>query len=215
MRAYGIKERKRVLTAVSRQTAFLLWAALLMSGCAGTDCLENRSSLPLAGFYGVTPGDAPGAEARSVSVSLLTVYGIGAPGDSLLYESATLSEAWLPFRLDIDSTSYVFRYMAYAPSGDDTAAPGEDAAESPREAASPLPVEQIPADTVTFRYVRRPWFADVACGAMYNFEVTGIEHTGFAIDSVVCPKGVITNLPEENLRIYFRMEQEDPDDEEQ
>lgn len=202
------------MIAVSRKTVSFLAATLLMSGCAGTDCLENRSSLPLAGFYGVAPGEAPGAEARSVSVSQLTVYGIGAPGDSLLYESATLSEAWLPFRLDSDNTSYVFRYMAYAPSDDDTTAPGENDAEAPGEAVSPLPVELIPADTVTFRYVRRPWFADVACGAMYNFEVTGIEHTGFAIDSVVCPKGVITNLPEENLRIYFRMEQEDPDDEE-
>ena len=212
MRAERMTVRESVLTAGVRHAAPFLGAALLMSGCASTDCLDNRSSLPLAGFYAVTPGDAPGAEAQSVSVRLLTVYGIGAPGDSLLYESATLSEAYLPFRLDSDCTRYVFRYMAYAPSEDDTTAPGEDDAATARETALPFPVELIPADTVTFRYVRKPWFADVACGAMYNFEVTEIEHTGFAIDSVVCPKGVITNLPEENLRVYFRMEQEDPED---
>ena len=57
---------------------------------------------------------------------------------------------------------------------------------------------------ITFRYDIEPYFVSSACGAVYNYKITSIETTHVAIDSVVCPSGIITNAPVENLRVYFR-----------
>ena len=159
--------------------------SILVDGCATEECYENRNALPYAGFYGVLDG-----KMGSVSVDSMSVYGIGAPGDSILHEGkSAMSSLYLPFRIDCDTTVYVFR-----------------------------PISRIMslygvADTVTFIYDRTVRFVSSACGASYLYDIRKISNTGALIDSVVCPGMQITNANSENIRIYFRTGDEESDTE--
>ena len=152
----------------------------IMAGCSGDECYDNKNSLPLAGFY--SSDSVP----KAITLDSISIYGIGAPGDSILQDSVRgLSESYLPFRIDQPSTTYVIRYL--------TGILGE---------------WEI-ADTITFNYDIEPWFVSSACGVVYDYKVTGIETTHYVIDSVTCPVGTITNADIENLRIYFRVSTEE------
>ena len=147
--------------------------AALTGGCANKECYDNQNSLPLAGFFS---SELPG---RALSLDSVSIFGLGAPRDSLLADSASgLTEVYLPFRNDAPTTTFVFRYD------------GLHGAMAP--------------DTVTFRYNTQPWFVSEACGVIYRYHIEGIDHTRHLIDSVVCPEGVITNAPGRNINIYFR-----------
>lgn len=138
--------------------------------------MDNKNSLPLAGFYSSSD------PLQAVALDSITIFGIGAPGDSVLHQAATnISQSYLPFRIDTDATSYVIKYL----QGD-------------------LGKAGI-ADTITFRYEIIPDFVSVACGAVYDYRMRSIETTHWIIDSVSCPGGIITNANEENIKIYFRV----------
>ena len=66
-------------------TIALLATCLLMATSCGEGCLDNKNSLPKAGFYSAATGEA-------VAVNNLTVSGIGAPGDSTLLRNETAAE---------------------------------------------------------------------------------------------------------------------------
>ena len=156
-------------------------AGLVIAGCGGSECYENHSALPLAYFYS-------SYTRRQVSIQRLKIYGIGAPGDSVLYSAQTLSEASLPFRLWQDTTQYVFAYAGMLPDSIASAYP-----------------ELIPADTLTFIYTPREWFVSPACGAMYFYDMDTVLHSSLLIDSVSFSK-VITNENVSNIQIFFREE---------
>lgn len=163
----------RVLLGAIMLFGFLSW------GCSSEECLQNRNALPLAGFYNSFDSK------QTVSIDSLEVYGVGAPGDSILSPGTQpLSQLYLPFRLDSDTTKYVFRYLH-------------------KELA-----QQNIVDTVTFIYSRDPRFVSSACGVSYVFGIKEIKTTGLLIDSVTCPMGEITNMDSENLNIYFRVSQQ-------
>ena len=144
--------------------------------CTNDECMENKNSLPLAGFY--SSDSVP----RAISIDSLTVYGIGAPGDSILHDSvAKLSETYLPFRIDQGSTAFVINYLQ-----------------------GRLGKFHM-ADTIVFNYEIVPWFVSSACGAVYEYRIKDIVTTHTVIDSVTCPSGVIDNKNAENIRIYFRV----------
>lgn len=146
------------------------------AACSGDECLDNKNSLPLAGFY--SSGENP----QAITIDSLSIFGIGAPGDSILHDSVrSLSQSYLPFRIDQGETRYVIRYLSGL-----------------------LGVYRI-ADTITFRYDIVPWFVSSACGAVYNYKMTEIQTTHNIIDSVTCPGNEITNANIENLKIYFRV----------
>ncbi|MDE6297024.1 MAG: hypothetical protein K2L89_04175 [Muribaculaceae bacterium] len=148
---------------------------LFITGCSTEECYDNRNALPFAGFYGVVDG-----KMGSISVESLTIYGLGAPGDSVLSEgSKSISNIYLPFRIDSDTTSYVFRID------------------------NPETSEIMVSDTVTFVYSRDVRFVSSACGASYVFNIQSIKNSGLLIDSVVVPEGKITNADRENIEIYF------------
>lgn len=153
------------------------FTALALCACATDECLDNSSSLPYAGFYSSLP--VP----QKVAVSGLQVKGVGVPGDSILLKASDsgVNSVYLPFRLDSDETSYTFSY---------------NAAENP---------ESAPHDEVKFSYERVPWFVSSACGAVINFRIKSIEHTSLLIDSISCPTGIIDNANAENIRIYFKV----------
>lgn len=151
----------------------------LAVGCSTSECYDNQNSLPLAGFYS--------SEEKPVAISLdsITILGVGAPGDSILQDSVrSLSEVYLPFRIDQNSTTYEIRYLAG------------------------LPGIYHMYDLITFNYDIVPMFVSSACGTVYYYKITSIEHSHNFIDSVVCPTGEITNANSENLKIYFRVSTE-------
>lgn len=146
-----------------------------LTGCATDECYDNRNALPFAGFYGVVDG-----KMNPINIESLVIFGLGAPGDSILADgNRTISNVYLPFRIDSDTTSYVFRI------GDS------------EELSRAL------TDTVTFIYSREVRFVSSACGASYVFDIQKIKNSGVLIDSVVVPEGKITNANRENIAIYF------------
>ena len=151
---------------------------VLMATCATDECYQNKNALPLAGFYSSQP------KPNLIQLDSIQVTGIGVPGDSVLSAGGRrISELYLPFRLDTDTTRYLFRYIRKDQLAYDL------------------------RDTVTFIYAREPRFVSSACGVSYAFVMKQILHTSVMIDSVVCPAGEITNMSTENLRIFFRTEE--------
>lgn len=183
-----LKER---LHAFTKWT--VAWSLLsLLAACGGNECYENHSALPLADFYSAST-------LRPVTMQRLEIYGIGAPGDSVLYSSQSLSEAYLPFRIWEDSTQYVFAYHFLVPTPDAGNQEGEDDEVGP----SDVPALEVPTDTVTFRYQLKEWFVSPACGAMYFYEMGNVTHTSLLIDSIAC-NSLITNENSSNIKIFFK-----------
>lgn len=147
-----------------------------LTGCNTSGCTDLQSSIPLAGFYS-------SASQQAISVNNLEIYGVGAPGDSILYSGGTaLREVYLPLRSDFASTSFCFHYTQ---EGLD-----DDALN----------------DTITFHYTSEPYFASEECGAMYRYTITRLSYTQHLIDSVAVTDSLVTNTDIERLKIYFRTE---------
>lgn len=155
--------------------ALLAAACLLALGsCNTSGCLDNQSSIPLAGFYSMSTR-------RAVALDSLAIYGVGAPGDSILYfDEPRLSQAYLPLRSSASQVSYCFRYM-------------QQALDAPRY-----------VDTLTLTYTPVTYFASEQCGAMYRYHVHSMTHTTHLIDSVALLDTIITNVPSEQIKIFFR-----------
>ena len=143
--------------------------ALGSAACSDDSCSDNGSSLPLATMC---VGD------KQQTISTLSIMGIGVPGDSLLADSATLSEVYLPLRATTSATSYAL----WRPSGDG---------------------QTTVRDTLTVDYHAIEYFHSIECGTMYNFEIQRISHTFHGIDSVVLLTPLITNSRTPALRIHF------------
>ncbi len=150
--------------------AIIAICAGCFAGCSTSDCDDLQNTLPMAGFFSTDSTPTP------TTLPRLTLYGIGAPGDSLLLDSAlAVSEAYLPFRIDSRPTSFVLDYL-----------------------------QGSMRDTITFTYDLSPRFSSMECGVVYDYTPTAITHTRTLIDSVTCPQGIITNVPGQNLRIYLK-----------
>ena len=157
---------------------FLPAFVLTLSSCASDECDDNKNSLPLAEFYSSLP------EPQPVSLDSISIYGIGAQGDSILVDSAaSVGQCHLPFRIDTGETTYVIQYL--------------------QQAISEIGIR----DTVTFRYTIDPQFVSSACGAVYYYDDIRIEHTNHFLDSVSCPGRKITNENKVNILMYFRIDE--------
>lgn len=173
----------RALVATLSAAGLMALSAML-GACNSTGCTDNRSALPLAGFY------AAGGDTQ-ISLDSIEIGGVGAPGDSLLvYAGEAAKEVYLPFRVSRDKTSFFIRYM-YREQGLDNPAYN---------------------DTITFAYDSEPYFASEECGAMYRYRVTSVTHTRHLIDSVEITDSVVTNVEQERFRIYFNVSKPDEDD---
>ena len=146
----------------------LIAMALCWASCSDDSCRENGSSLPLATCYSGTQQGVNG----------LSIMGIGVPGDSLLVDSATVNETYLPLRASTSSTSYAL----WRTSSDGSASV---------------------RDTLTIDYTPVAFFHSVECGAMYNFDIHHVSHTSHGIDSVVLLTSLVTNTRTPSMRIYF------------
>lgn len=150
---------------------------MLLAACGTEECLDNKNSLPLAGFYASGWGD------QQIQVDSISLMGIGAPGDSLILDNArNVSQVFLPFRIDENRTDFRLYY---------------DFAKSQEG--------RVPYDDISFEYDIDPWFVSAACGAIYKYKIRNISHTNLLIDSISCPGGVIDNVTGVNINIYFRV----------
>ena len=139
--------------------------------CSDSSCYENGNSLPLASLY---------VGQSQQTIGGLTVMGIGAPGDSLLLDSASVSQMYLPLRASVTSTSYELR--RWLVDGTDRI---------------------CYRDTIKLEYQPIEYFHSIECGAMFNFQVSHVSHTSHTIDSVVLLTPLITNSLTPALRIHF------------
>lgn len=158
----------------SHIAGLLVAMALLCLGtaaCSDDSCYDNGSSLPLAEFY---------IGHSKQTVPELTIKGIGAPGDSLLADSMSLNEIYLPLRVSMGSTSYALDRKVYING-----------------------VSTLMHDTIAFDYQPIEFFHSIECGAMYNFDIKRVTATSHAIDSVVVLTPLVTNSRTPALRIYF------------
>lgn len=156
-----------------------LLVAVFVTGCGSEGCSDNRSSIPLAGFYSMSTGE-------KISTNMLQIGGVGAPNDSLLLKAGrNVSEVFLPFRHYEPSAKFQITYKF-------------DAEEAP---------EVI--DIVEFTYDAYPYFVSNDCGAMLRYRITGVNHTENILDSVaVVPlDSVVTNVEQEYIRLYFRTDE--------
>ena len=161
-------------------SAFLL--LLAAAACNTSGCLDNQSSIPLAGFR----SSATGAD---IGISGLQISGVGAPNDSLLYNGSTsLNQVYLPMRSTASGTAWCFHYL-------------QEGLDDPAL-----------NDTVSFAYESIPYFASEECGAMYRYLITEVSNTTHLIDSVVVADSLITNVDLKRIYIYFRTaDEEEPE----
>lgn len=159
------------LSHIAAIAVLLLLLGIGTLSCNNENCNGNGSSLPLATFY---------VGNNQQTISGLTVMGIGVPGDSLLLDSASAKELYLPLRASATSSSFMLRRWKIA-----------------NTVATPI------TDTLSIGYQSIEYFHSIDCGAMYNFNVENLTYTTHGIDSVVLVTKLITNSRTPALRIYF------------
>ena len=144
---------------------------LAITACNDDSCYDNGSSLPLAQCY---------INGGQMTLTGLTIKGIGVPGDSLLADSSALSEFYMPLRASVSSTSYMIQRQVIINS---------------------VPIKTV--DTLTIDYDPIEYFHSTQCGAMFNFRVRHVTCTKHGIDSVTLLTPLITNAIVPALRIHF------------
>lgn len=155
-----------------------LLLALTLAACSSGGCENNQNSIPMAGFYNAANGE-------SLTVSGLSVMGIGAPGDSLLLDpKRNTHQVYLPFRGSDTSCSFSFAYGQFA-------------------------------DVVEFQYRAIPYFDGEECGAMWRYEITDVSWRGLLIDSVAVTDPLITNMERERIMIFLNVPETEDDEEEE
>lgn len=157
---------RNILLALS--IVSIIWLA----ACSNNGCEQNSSSLPLAGFYSSQTKSA-------ITVDSLTVYGVGAPGDSaIIRNQSSTKQVYLPFDVDTTSSRFVIQYNQQSLAGI--------------------------TDTVTVDYECVPFFYSKDCGAFYVFNVQSLSVSHNLIDSIQITTPRIDNTNVENIKIFFR-----------
>lgn len=143
--------------------------ATMLASCSGDGCINNRNSIPLAGFYSLP-------DEQQVTVSRMPIYGLGAPNDSSLLDTATNSQqVYLPLRASQTQTSFVFDGGTIF-------------------------------DTLTINYESYPYYDGEDCGAMWRYLIHDVQYTRNMIDSVLVTDPLITNIERERLMIFLNVE---------
>lgn len=120
----------------------------------------------------------------AITVDSITIYGVGVPNDSAIVRNSKIQNVYLPFNVDAQESKFVIRYEQ-----------------------KDLAKYNI-TDTIAFTYTCEPYFHSKECGAFYVFNVTGQYVSHNLIDSMQLAKPVIDNADIENIRLFFRTEEE-------
>lgn len=169
----------RLFRHIAAAIALLTLIAAALA-CSNDDgCQGNRSSIPLAGFYSSQSGS-------KIQVDSISVFGIGMKGDTMIVDHARLIDrVYLPLNVADTLSRFVVRYDALS------------------LAAFNL------ADTISVTYKPIPYFHSEDCGAMYLFDIVDYSTTNVLIDSISFSTMHIDNANNENVRIFFRTQEED------
>ncbi len=152
----------------------LICALAVITGCNTSGCLENRSSVPLAGFY-------ENATQKQITLDSLKIYGADAPNDSILSRPGTpISQIYLPMRATKDNVKWYIEYKW-------------------KELDSRNLTDRIDLD-----YTAEPYFASEECGVIYRYRITRCQYTRNLIDSIAITDSLITNIDTERIKIFFR-----------
>lgn len=153
-----------------------LLAIVTLCCCSDDTCYDNRSAVPSATFY------ASGTTSQ-FKADVVTIGGIGAPGDSLIVDSTSASKCALPLRPNVTQSRFFIKMMCV--TGGDTT---------------------FVTDTLTLSYTPLPYFVSHECGAMYYYHIDGAEVTTHNVDSIAITNADVTNVTRETLRIYVPTE---------
>lgn len=93
-----MRDKVRVAVAVC-----VVMAIAMLPGCNSSGCTDNKSSIPLAGFYSYET-------LAAISVNKISIGGVDAPDDSLIVNNSSASEVYLPFRAEYDETRFYIHY---------------------------------------------------------------------------------------------------------
>lgn len=162
-------------------SAALLWGVF---SCNTAGCLENRSSLPLAGFYSYSTGE-------QIAIDSIAITGIGSSsGEPINDFPSALSSLYLPMRSTEQSTSWEIAYKRHSI------------------------LDGTLCDTISFDYSSMPYFASEECGVIYKYRIERMSYTHYLIDSIAITDSLISNTDVERIKIFFRTAEPDaPDDE--
>ncbi len=146
----------------------------MLWGCSNDTCPDNRSTVPLAGFYD--------SEGKSIGLDSLLIYGLGGVEDSTIVASpgTTISKVYLPMRTGADQTTWVISY---------------------KQQHLDLPIFN---DTVTLSYTSTPYFASAECGVVILYRLTHLSFTTHIIDTVDVTDSLFNNVDIERIKILFR-----------
>lgn len=83
--------------------ALTMFVAMFV-GCNSDTCSQNRSTLPMAGFYD--------QEGKRIGLDSLAIYGIGGDVDSAIVAApgTRITSVYLPMQPGSDRTTYVISY---------------------------------------------------------------------------------------------------------
>ncbi len=97
--------------AILRQiTTLPIIVAMALCSCSTDGCIENQSSIPLAGFYSTEAQ-------QQIAFNSIEVWGVGATGDSLLTTTGTATQqVYLPFRTTQNNAAFCFHYSDFGAS---------------------------------------------------------------------------------------------------
>ncbi len=147
---------------------------MALSGCNSSGCLENQSSVPLAGFYSKST-------LKEIAIDSVSIGGVGARNDSLIVDNGQgVSSVYLPFRSTSAQTAFFIHYEQKAISSNAL------------------------NDTITFEYESIPYFVSEECGAMFYYDIHKMTYTKHLVDSVAIIDSLVSNTDVERIRIYFR-----------
>lgn len=155
-----------------------MMAAVLLGmvavSCAGDGCSSGTSSVPRAGFYASSSGDA-------ITIDSLSVYGVEVPGDSMLLRCArSVHQTYMPLRISQGVTKYVIHYDQKAIC------------------------DVRNNDTITITYDAKPLFVSDECGVINIFNITDFEYTTHLLESVELVYPRVSNYDVETFKFYFR-----------
>lgn len=151
-----------------------LCAVLVATSCSDDQCEGNQSVVPVAGLYNTVDG-------KAITIDSLTIYGIGAPGDSILQDNQKITTVKLPFRSTVGETKYVIQYN--------------------QKALAALNFR----DTITFIYDPIPYFHSNECGAFYKYRLKDIEYTTYLVDLVEAQTEEFINTKDYvGIKIFYR-----------
>ncbi len=155
----------------------LLMLGWAVASCGGDGCNSKTTSIPTARLFSMSTK-------KMILVDSLTVYGIGAPGDSMILHNAyRVSDIPMPFRYTAVSTQFVIHYEQKAISH-----PSFN-------------------DTLTFKYELVPIFDSSECGVIYAFDIVDYKCTKHLIDSISVPNKRVTNVSTVSVMLYMHTAQ--------